>query len=161
MKKIVISLYLVLLTLSIFSQETTKGLIGIAIGPSFPMSGYASTDMDHDNPGYAMTGLHLNLNSNYKLYKNLGVTALCTGNSHPVDVDEIVDAFRALDPSVDCKVEADPWLCSSLLGGLLFSFPFDQVNLNIRALIGCSFSTISKLNATISDSIGSMYIVRN
>ncbi|MFC2086888.1 hypothetical protein ACFLSA_01830 [Bacteroidota bacterium] len=64
MKKMIISLSLILLAITAFSQETGKGLIGISPGPSIPLSDYA--DIDGDNFRNKLHHSHINL----KVIKN-------------------------------------------------------------------------------------------
>ncbi len=125
MKKMIISLNLIFLAISVFSQETRKGLIGISLGPSIPLSDYADNDGENEDAGFAMTGLHLNFNFSYKFNENLGVAALWAGNAHPVDVDEMVNVFWSIDPSLNWELETEAWSSGALMGGLLVSFPYD------------------------------------
>jgi len=161
MKEMIISLSLILLAITAFSQETRKGLIGISLGPSIPLSDYADNDGDNEDAGFAMTGLHLNFNFSYKFNENLGVAALWTGNAHPIDVDEMVDLFWSIDPSLNWEVETEAWSSGSLMGGLLVSFPFDKVDFDIKALIGYSSSTIPNIDVTASDGSESVNIKQN
>jgi opacity protein-like surface antigen len=152
---------LIFLTSTAFSQETRKGLIGISLGPSIPLSEYADNDGDNEDAGFALTGLHLNFNFSYKFNENLGVAALWTGNAHPVDVDEMVDLFWSIDPSLNWEVESEAWSSGALMGGLLVSFPSDQVDFDIKALIGYSTSTIPNIDVTASDGFSIATIKQN
>ena len=150
MKKLIISLSLICLTITIFSQELRKGLIGISIGPSIPVSDYADNDSENSHAGFALTGLNLNLNFNYRFNENIGVAALMTKNTHPIDEDEMVKLFGTYDPSLNVDLETGAWSSASLMGGLLISFPFTKVDVDFRALIGYSLSTVPKLDVTTS-----------
>jgi hypothetical protein len=161
MKKEIILLSLVLFAITAFSQETRKGLIGISLGPSIPLGDYADNDGDNEDAGFAMTGLHLNLNFNYKFNENLGFAALWTGNAHPIDVDEMVDLFWSIDPSLNWEVETEAWSSGSLMGGLLVSFPYDKVDFDIKGLIGYSSSTIPNIDVTASDGSTAVNIKQN
>jgi opacity protein-like surface antigen len=161
MKKMILSLSLIFLTIGVFSQETKKGLIGISIGPSFPLSDYANNDGENEDAGFAMTGLHLNFNFSYKFNDYLGIAALWTGNAHPVDVDKMVDVFWSVDPYLNWEVKSEAWSSGALMGGLFASIPYDNGYFDLKALIGYSSSTIPIIDVTASDGSSSINLRQN
>jgi len=152
---------LVILVSAAFTQETRKGLIGIAIGPSIPLGDFGDSEFNNEDAGYAKTGMHLNFNFSYKFNENLGIAALWTGNAHAIDAESMIELFWATDQSLNWELETEAWSSGSLMGGLLVSFPFNKIDFDIKGLIGFSSSTIPNIIVNASDGFNTVEIKQN
>lgn len=142
MKKILVFLPLLLFIVVSSAQEDRKGHLGISIGPSIPLGDYADNDIGNADAGYADIGLHLNFNFYYKLDEKIGISALWSGTANPIDVNEKVKTTVSVEPDAGRTLEADPWVYDAVMVGPFYSFSNEKVEMDLRGLIGFSFSTI-------------------
>lgn len=61
------------------------------IGPSFPISDFASNNSGNENAGYAKTGINVDLNYDHLFSKNVGISINGLYGSHKMDQKIITD----------------------------------------------------------------------
>ena len=76
MKRITISMALVLTLLASYAQGTRKGTVEISAGPSFPFGEFAYSANTIKGSGYATNGIHLAISFKYRLKAQLGLVAM-------------------------------------------------------------------------------------
>jgi hypothetical protein len=136
MKKLLLLFSLVVcMCLSLYSQDTRRGWIGITAGTAIPLGDFASKD--GDGAGFAKTGLNINLiNFGYKFGKNFGITAAWYGAAHSIDLDGV----------------SGTWSYGGLMAGPLLSFPVSEnVDFDLKPMFG--FAT-AKLDLEVYEESG-------
>ena len=100
--------------------ENKKGYIAISIGSVFPMGDFGNRNIQDPKAGLANMGIQLNLvNIGYRLSKNIGIAGLLGGAVHSVEyIDEAT------------------WSYGYFLAGVLFTFPSQKVDFDLRILGG-------------------------
>ncbi|MBI1343452.1 MAG: hypothetical protein GC171_11015 [Terrimonas sp.] len=59
--------------------------LALHVGPSFPISDFASANYDNPDAGFARTGFNLNLDYGFPITENLGITASAFFNKYKLD----------------------------------------------------------------------------
>jgi hypothetical protein len=153
MKNIIIGL-LALTCLHANAQDDKRGYLTIGLGPSVPFSDFSSTSASNDDAGYAMTGGNLNIAFAYRLGQNLGLTAMLTGTSNPVDVDALAADFKQSYPNANWTVTADRWRIGGVMIGGFATFPASEnLSFDVRLLGGVLKSTMPEIRATATSGI--------
>lgn len=148
MKNILTYLVLVTICLQANAQEEKRGYLSIGLGPSIPLSDFASTSTGNDDAGYALNGGNLNLTFAYRIGSNLGVTGMLTGTSNPVNVTALAQDFKENYPSADWEITADRWKIGGLMVGGFGTFPItERFTFDVRLLAGVLQSTMPKVTA--------------
>lgn len=152
MKKLFIFLICLALTTLSFSQEKTdpprKGFIGFALGAGIPFGSFASTEVDNEYAAYAKAGFSLQaVNFGYLFHKYVGVSGLLRGGAFAYDVD----AKERNIENTSASVSAETWSIGAALGGLLLSYPFNDWNVDFRAMIGYGYGTAPELRTAFID----------
>jgi len=136
MKKIIL-LSILFLSLTTFSQSTRQYL-GLAIGPSFPLSDFAKADLSDTTSGFAKTGLNLKLIYSYRFTHNFGIQAHFVYNSNSIDNMAISRDAELENPAFSFStVSSQSWSTGGIYVGPFLRFPFtDDFSWEIRGLIG-------------------------
>ena len=165
MKKLLLTINSILLTLVVFSQErgeegsnigvnemmlydAKKGYIGISIGPS-----YAISD--------AALGLNINyLDFYYKFNNNIGMAISLYGianneNSEEIRKRMLEDLVTNLDLYVFNKNEKASMGVGTGMLGILITFPYDNLELDMKVLIGSCTAIIPESEVTLLDEFSS------
>ena len=157
-KKLFLTISFILLTITGFTQDR-KGYIGISLGPSFPVGDYAATS--GEDAGYADRGLNMSLvNFCYKFNENIGITASWHGIANPVDAQKMAEDIWSTDPSLSWELETTSWSLGGLSGGILISFPSNNLDFDLKALIGFAGATSPQLDVTVSDGFSSASLLQ-
>ncbi|MES2559371.1 MAG: hypothetical protein V4590_06500 [Bacteroidota bacterium] len=161
MKNILIYVFVLLLCEQVNAQETERGYVTIGIGPSIPLSDFASTNTSNDDAGYAMNGGNLNISFAYRLGSHLGLTAMLTGTSNPVDVDAIDRDFEEAFSNADWTITADRWRIGGLMIGGFATFPASEnLSFDIRLLAGVLQTTMPEIRANGVSALGEVSATR-
>jgi len=138
MKKRLISPFLIVFTLLTFSlkaQDAPKVTVGFSVGPVIPMGRFAETNLDQKNLGYAKVGTAMNLFTNYRINKILGVVAKYSYYRNAFNSEKYLKDFSAGKPG-NYSVTADPWRQNFYLGGITLNTTDEWAGLETRFLIG-------------------------
>ena len=160
MKKVFLTISFILLTIAGFTQDR-KGYIGISFGPSFPAGDYAATS--GEDAGYADRGLNMSLvNFCYKFNENVGIAASWHGIANPVDVQEVSEDMWSSNQASEFswELETTSWSLGGLSGGILISFPSNNLDFDLKALIGFAGATSPQLDVTVSDGFSSASLLQ-
>lgn len=160
MKKILLLIILSIFSY-IYSYSQNKGSVGISLGPSIPIGGFASKDINNNSAGYAKTGALLDISLSYKLGKYFGVSALLRGQTDNFD-NASFGIDLANQTGSNWSVSSKPWSMGGLMLGGYGSFLVSQkVSFDIKALIGFLRVTSPEINTTLSGSGGSGWLKQN
>lgn len=138
MKKILL-LAVIFLSLTTFSQSTRQYL-GLSIGPSFPLSDFAKTDISDSTSGFAKTGVNFKFIYSYRITHNFGIQAHFVYNSNNLDIQALSNEASKEFPSYSFSTESKQgWSTGGIYAGPFLRFPFtDKLSWEIRGLIGLS-----------------------
>jgi len=141
---------LVCLSIQTYAQEAVdhRGFIGVSLGPSIPTGDYSSNSITNRRAGFARTGATFNINFHYKFSKYIGIAAISTGNAHPLNEEEHVKTFQWIDPALRWELNTDLWSVGGTLGGILLSFPAGFMDIDLKGLIGFSYSELPEMRVT-------------
>jgi hypothetical protein len=151
MKTLITALSFMFLSLVVFAQENRRGYIGIALGPSIPFGDYGSADQDNHGAAFATNGSQFNMNFGYKFSKRIGLAGLWNGNSHALNQDKLEEMVAKAYPDLDWDVVSHGWSSMAIMGGPLISFPYNRMDLDMKALFGYASSTSPFITITAID----------
>ncbi len=159
MKKIIVFITLLLVTMQSYSQDT-KGYIGFSLGPSIPMGDLASKDINKNSAGFAETGAFVDLSFAYKLGgSNFGITALLRAQANSTNLQSMANALANEYPGYTWTIESDGWALSGLMFGGFGSFPVSEnVSFDTKAMIGFLNAGSPNLTITVSEPGGTGWI---
>lgn len=106
MKKVYVLVAALLVCFVVTAQDKKvanglKSAFSFNIGPSFPIGDFASVNSDNLNAGYSKVGVNLNLNYDYMISQNFGLSANVFYGSHKMD-HKIISDFMDIDvPGAD------------------------------------------------------------
>ena len=145
-KNIILIIILALSNYLLFSQESKKGSVGVAIGPTIPLGNYGDSNVKNNNAGLAQTGFHTNININYPFDESIGIAFYYSYDDHSVDESQLYDLKTVKD--YNGKVETNPWKINSYLAGLLVAVPMHNSYFDIRTLIGITSAKTPAIKLT-------------
>src|SRR4030095_11723883 len=95
MKKIPLLLLCVTVSYFLFSQnKKAEQSLSIAIGPSFPLGDFGSSDLSDNGAGFAGIGQALNINYFLPFSKNFGLIVSASGQRNPVSTKKLEESFN-------------------------------------------------------------------
>lgn len=143
-----------------YSQDDSKGHIGISLGPSIPLGDLSSKDADNDAAGWANAGAILDISFAYKLGNgNFGVTGLLRGQFNPTDAQGLADELANQAGGVVWTVESDGWGIGGLMFGGFGSFPIsEKASFDTRAMIGFLSASSPEFTITGTGSGGTAWV---
>lgn len=147
----------------VFGQitEDRRGYIGVSVGPSIPIGGFASQNTNNSKAGLATTGAIFDVSFAYKLKKNWGLAALLRGQYNPINVKPVADQANSQMPGARAYVNGDGWSSGGLMGGVYSAYPLNQkatVIFEFKTLVGFMNTTSPQMDMTISSSEGSGWV---
>ncbi|MES2655579.1 MAG: hypothetical protein V4620_08320 [Bacteroidota bacterium] len=149
MKTVLTYLFLAAICIQANAQDDKRGYLTLGFGPSIPFSDFSSTSTGNDDAGYAMAGGNLNITFAYRLGNNLGLTAMLSGTSNPVDVDALAADFNENYPGATWTIGADRWRIGGLMVGGFATFPASEnLSFDVRLLGGVLNTTMPQIRAT-------------
>ncbi len=154
MKAILTYLFLIVTCIQANAQDDKRGYLTFGFGPSIPFSDFSSTSSGNDDAGYAMAGANLNITFAYRLGRSLGLTAMLTGTSNPVDADALASDFNKTYPGTNWTISADRWRIGGLMVGGFATFPASEnLSFDVRLLGGVLNTTMPEIRATATSGI--------
>lgn len=136
MKKLIIIL-LFLSQLS-FGQGVNRQLIGLSIGPSFPLDDFSKAVLDDSTSSFAKTGIALSFNYAYRFTHNFGLQFIINYSSNGLDNIKYKNELEAAHPEYGVSVESTRnWSSGGLFLGPYLRFPLtEKLSWDVRALAG-------------------------
>ena len=138
MKRLLV-LVILFSSLATYSQSTRQYL-GIVIGPSFPLSDFAKTDLSDSASGFAKVGIDVKLIYSYRITHNFGIQAHFVYNSNNLNNNALKNEAELNNPSYSLSVESKkPWSTGGVYVGPFLRFPItENFSWDFRGLIGFS-----------------------
>ena len=162
MKKISLSLFLLLLGIQSFCQyvdefeftgsESPTNLV-IKAGFGIPSGDFADNNLNSENSGLAKVGLMLEAEITHLLSKSVYLSFMGRIQFNGIDEDEITDFYRSLVPSnVNVFFDSDPWVSRSVMAGFGTLTPIDpHATFMTRFMAGATFATSAAFEARLTN----------
>lgn len=134
-----------LISVSLFAQsgginiESKRPLLYISaeIGPSIPLTDFAS-DYAYDNKsGYAELGYKVEVNGGINIGAGFSIGLMGLANYNPTNIDSYAKRLSDQNPGTSWTGESEQWQVYGGLGGFTFGYPVGKdLFLDLRALTG-------------------------
>jgi hypothetical protein len=157
MKKYISAAIVILLTAAITKGQDPKvmvsganangGYLGFGIGPSIPVSDYASNDINSDKSGLAKTGYNANIHFAYRQGNHFGLAGSLFTNSNSIDENALKTAFSGFPVK---SITTTAWKSSGFLIGLYISSP-GKITFEMRVMAGYSSNKSTSTNVEVID----------
>ena len=136
MKKLI--LLLLFISQLSFGQSVNRQLVGLSIGPSFPLNDFKKAVLDDSTSGYAKTGVAISFNYAYRISHNFGLQLIINYSGNSIDNIEYKDQLEAAHPDYGVSVESSKnWSSGGIFLGPYLRFPLtDRLSWDVRALGG-------------------------
>ncbi len=148
MKRITISMALVLTLLASYAQGTRMGTVEISAGPSFPFGEFAYSANTFEGSGYATNGIHLAISFKYRLKAQLGLVAMISEYIMGVDESSMANKYWQPEFGYNWTVESTRWLSNAYLGGLDIILPMHRSDFYFRLLGGIASTRLPGLSSS-------------
>lgn len=137
--KRIIFLALIFSSFAVFSQSTRQYL-GLSVGPSFPMSDFAKTNINDSASGFAKTGVNLKFTYAYRIAHNFGIQAQFVYNTNNLNLTAFnSEANKLLTNYSFSTISKSPWSSGGLYAGPFVRFILaENLVWEIKGLIGLS-----------------------
>ncbi len=121
-----------------FAQNSSRQMIGLSVGPSFPLQDFKKAALDDSTSGFAKTGVSLEFNYTYRVTHNFGIQLLINYSSNKMDNIKYKNALESAHPDYGVSVESTKnWSSGGLFIGPYLRFPLtSKLSWDIRALGG-------------------------
>ena len=143
---------LFLISISIFSQESSKNMLGMSIGVSVPINSFAKAGCEDYNSTCAKNGMMLSFDDVYFITNNIGVTAVASFSQNGVNADSVeynvtqrvsnllsnIDNSFIFPDEDNYVLNLGTWTHANLMLGTVLSFPVKSIYFDFRALAGLS-----------------------
>ncbi len=138
MKKIILLIAVLFLGGQFIKAQNERRYIGINIGPSFPSSDFAKTDINDSTSGYAKTGIDLRMVYAFRLSHNLGFQFNINYHSNEINIQKLeasaIQKFKNMSFSIENR---NPWTGGCAFFGPYFRFPITRnLSWDVRGSIG-------------------------
>lgn len=101
------------------SQEGKRDFLTLQIGAAFPVGAFAENDYENDDPGFAVTGINLELHYAHELSRKWGYLIALKVNSFPLD--EKAKLYQNGFPDDSFRISADNYNIYGINGGLFYN----------------------------------------
>ena len=137
-------LIILLLSSQFLFSQASRQYIGLAVGPSFPLSDFRKTDLNDSTSGWAKTGVALEFTYSYRLTHNFGFQGIINYSSNRFDYlrygDALTEAYSLDDSSPDTSFSAESssnWSSGGILVGPYLRFPLSEsLSWDIKVSVG-------------------------
>jgi len=132
-----ITIILLFVAIGVYSQSSRQYL-GLSIGPGFPLSDLAKTNLSDSTSGFAKTGVNFKFVYSYKILHNFGIEANFVFNSFNVDINSFKDELNTSQPKYSFSVESKKaWSTGGIYLGPFLRLPItEKFTWDFRALVG-------------------------
>lgn len=126
--------------------------ISLNVGPSIPF-GLFGYNPNGSNSGNAFTGVDVNLDATYYIFRGLGFGITCGYAYNPFNSDQHLGTVQNNLPATatDININVDGWHNVYLLGGIGYYNEYNRILLDYKALFGGLFSFYPTATATYTD----------
>ncbi|MCK5823385.1 MAG: hypothetical protein KAG95_05235 [Bacteroidales bacterium] len=140
------------ISISSFSQENSKNMLGMSIGMSVPINSFAKASCYDYNSTCAKNGMMLSFDDVYFITKNIGITAVAQFSQNGTDADSLENYITQRVTNLLTNIDNDflfpdeenysmnigTWTHANLMLGMLISIPVKFIYFDFRALAGLS-----------------------
>jgi hypothetical protein len=154
MKRLALLVLASLFLQGLIAQSSKKQYMGLSIGPSFPLSDFAKSDINDSTSGFAKTGVALDFTYAYRVSHNFGIQFVVNYSGNKLDNQKYEQELHKANPDFAVQVESNQnWSSGGLFGGPYLRFPIGDFSVDIRGLIGYygSYSPQATIYATKID----------
>ena len=139
MKKVIISILLIIIALNLNAQEK-RSFVSLNAGTSVPVGKFQTKELPEG--GFAQPGFTVSLEGAWFFKSWLGVGGSTGMNLHPVDVVSLKDEKLKNDPSLNSLIiRSEPYFSLSFYGGMYFLVPLkEKLSLTGKALGGLFYA---------------------
>lgn len=128
--------------------QSDRQIIGLSVGPSFPLADFKKDILSDSTSGFAKTGFALSFNYNYRFTHNFGMQLLINYSSNALDNSKYKNALEAEHPDYGVSIESTKnWSSGGIFLGPYLTFPMGNLSWDVR-ILGGYFGAYSP-NATI------------
>ncbi|HEX6428133.1 MAG TPA: hypothetical protein VF008_10625 [Niastella sp.] len=141
-----------LLTIILHAQnKQPKYLAEIALGPSFPLGRFASTEFkDGEVPGFAKSGISTQLSLGYYLKESIGVMLIAGYAAHPQDEKDFKAELEKDIPGLTVnKMDLKSWRTLKLMAGGFWVTPLtaeSELALRTKLTAGVAKSAVPEVD---------------
>lgn len=127
MRTLILTISIFVVSLALHGQGAGSTLVEITVGAHIPGGDFASTDIESESAGFALTGVDLNITSIYKITRRFGVGGALTGHSNWVNNAAYTSAFEQAYPDLEnWDVAANRWAAGGLVAGPAVTLPLSN-----------------------------------
>ncbi len=151
MKHLLLVIFLVT-SISIFSQESSKNILGMSMGISVPINSFAKASCEDCNSTCVKNGIMLSFDDVYFITHYIGVTAVASFSQNGVNADSIeynvthrvsnllsnIDNSFIFPDEDNYIINLGTWTHANIMAGTILSFPVKSICFDFRALAGLS-----------------------
>jgi hypothetical protein len=158
MKKIALSFAAFLLILTQGFAQDKRAFFGVSLGPSFAISDFGSKN-PKDDPGWAETGLTIDLSFTYKFKGSIfGIAAMSRSQNNSIDEQAIADDMSKRYSDVSFTANSESWESKATLIGFIIELPISKrVNIASKVLFGYVNTLAPELHISGSSRGGSAW----
>ena len=129
---------LMIMPFALLAQSTKRQFVGLSVGPSFPLSDFAKTDLSDSTSGFAKTGVAFNFTYSYRFSHNFGMQFVANYCSNKLDNSTYANELMKVHPAYSVTVQSSQnWSTGGFFGGPYFRFPIgDVISFDVRGLLG-------------------------
>jgi hypothetical protein len=147
-------IFLFTLGLGLYSQPLEhKGYLGISGGASLPVGSYVSTNIEDDQPGFALPGFSGQVSTNINIMEYIGFAGMLGYHNNAYNESAFVDAYRASHPDDDFQFSSGNYNLMNLLGGVFVSVPQGILDIHLKGFVGISVCTLPSSRSTSSPGV--------
>jgi hypothetical protein len=148
MKRIVISLGLILFLLACQAQDIKKGSLEFSLGPAFPFGEFSYKQIRDAESGYAENGISLATSFIYRLKRQFGLVTMISVNISGLDETSIAHKYWQPEFGYDWTLEPSHWISTAYLTGFDIILPMLRSDFNFRLLGGFATTRLPGLSGS-------------
>jgi len=159
-KFVVFSIILIAAT-NISAQQAGTTYLDVEVGAGIPTGDFGDGDIDSDDSGLASTGVMGSIATKYSLEDTFGLFGRYSFNMNNVDaeaLDELLDSFGDIFPTVDWEISASPWIIHSATFGPYFATTSGKAVFSLEGGIGLLVVTKPEIELIGDDGVDELVV---
>jgi|GEM_PF-2494116 len=151
MKRIAISMALLLYFLVCSAQDNGRAILEISGGPSYPFGEFGYNQSTYETSGYAGNGIGFTVSFHYRLQAQLGLVASVSEYILKVDESNIAKKYWLPEYGFNWTVESTYWLSNAYMAGIDLILPLYKSDFYFRLLGGLAGTSLPGLTGSSND----------
>ena len=151
MKRIAVSVALLLSILVCSAQERGKATLEISAGPSYPFGELSYKQYSDENSGFAGNGIGLSASFHYRLQAQFGLVASVSEYILTVDEYNIAKKYWLPEYGWNWTVESTYWTSNAYMAGIDIILPVYKSDFYFRLLGGFAGTRLPGLTGSSND----------